>query len=600
MTVQGIFAIFAPSIFFVVTMKIKTIIAACVAFVCGCGQEPDITLQDKYHPNQTLGAIPDSNLAARCYNGVFVGVESDGVVAFKGIPYSKPPVGELRWKAPERPDSSAAAVEARYFGKAPVQTRANTILASFNDIGEDCLYLNVWKSAADTAAMKPVMVYIHGGSYGWGGSMDPLYNGANLVRRHPDVILATVGYRLGMMGFIDFSGVEGGDRYPDAPNLGLLDQVAALQWIKENITAFGGDPGNITVFGESAGAGSVSILSVMPAAKGLFQKAICESGSIALTYSKDECRPLTERLLQLTGATNVAQLASLSEDEIISLNLHLNDYANFPQRDGRIVPADLYEAYRRGDASEISMIMGTNSDESRYWQHSYPGPKIFNMAIRVLLENDIADFDAADAQAVDDFLDETQCEDGWEVPEFYNEVMFRLPAIKQAEGQSNNGAAAYMYYWRYPSAIPHFGAAHLTELSYVFGNLDVDIYTGSGNIDTLLSRRIQDIWVNFARSGVPADGNFTMPRYDTQARATTVFNSGNDIATASKPLDSQRQRLDAALSYHLNGNTMSLSLNVPYVWKCGVILVLTVGIIVAGAIYVRRRKRPAQTSTEFT
>ena len=583
-------------------MKINNIWAISVAIMAvslySCNSQPDITLEDHYQPNNILNTVADSTLAAHCYNGTFIGHASGDVVAFKGIPYAKPPVGELRWKAPQRPDTSAQIHEAYYYSKSPIQTRSNSILGSYNEIGEDCLYLNVWKNRSDTSTHKPVMVYIHGGSYGWGSSADPLYDGENLVKRHPDIVIATIGYRLGMMGFIDFSGVNGGNEYADATNVGLLDQVAALQWIKENITAFGGDPENITVFGESAGAGSISILSVMPQTKGLYQKAILESGNIAMTYSKDESLPLTEKLIELTGAKSMTDLIAIPENEIIAINEKLNSYANFPQRDGRIVPSDLYDAYRNGAAKDIKMIIGSNSDESRYWLHTFGSPMILKMGMQILFENNTSDFSDEDINKIETFMATTTCEDGWELPEFYNELMFRLPALQQAEYQSENGADVYMYYWRYPASIPNYGASHISELSYVFGNLDVDIYTGSGNLDTLLSNRIQDIWVNFARTGTPTDGTYTMSKYNTTLRATTFFNSGNDITTEIKPLDTQRELLSPSLKYNVNGNFMHLSLNVPFVWKAAGVILLCIGTIVAVPIVLRRRKRSIRNATE--
>lgn len=566
------------------------ILTAAILTATSCHDDMiPISITDTYQPNNKLESIADSALAARCSNGIFVGRLSDNILTFKGIPYAKPPIGARRWKAPEAPDADSAVYEAYYFSKSPIQTRDKYITGSQNVTGEDCLYLNIWTNTLDTSSHKPVMVYIHGGSYGWGASMDPLYNGANLVRNHPDIVLVTVGYRTGMMGFIDFEGIDGNENFADSPNLGLLDQVMALKWVNNNIAAFGGDNQNITIFGESAGGGSVSILSVMPAAKGLFQKAICESGNIALSYSKDECKPLTQKLIELTGAKSMDDLMQIPENELIALNEQLNSLANFPQRDGRIIPADLYEAYRRGDAKDIKMITGSNSDEARFWKKNYGLTSIFKVAINILFENNTANFADADKQKIENFIEKAQCEDGWEIVEFYNETMFRLPAICQAEGQSQNGGDIYMYYWRYPTSMPDYGASHIAELSYVFGNLDYTTYSGNGNIDTLLSRRIQNMWVNFARTGTPTDGEFTMPKYNTTDRTTTFFNSGKSITAEKAPLDTQRQLLSGILKYHLNGNASSLSLNIPYVWKLVAKIVLPLALLIVVLIIIKRK-----------
>ncbi|MBO7438874.1 MAG: carboxylesterase family protein, partial [Bacteroidales bacterium] len=223
--------------------------------------------------------------------------------------------------------------------------------------------------------------------------------------------------------------------------------------------------------------------------------------------------------------------------------------------------------------------------------HTFGSPMILKMGMQILFETNTSVFSADDISKIESFMATTTCEDGWELPEFYNELMFRLPALQQAEYQSENGADVYMYYWRYPASMPHYGASHISELSYVFGNLDCDIYTGSDNLDTLLSNRIQDIWVNFARTGTPTDGTYTMSKYNTTLRATTFFNSGNDITTEIKPLDSQRELLSPSLKYNVNGNFMHLSLNVPFVWKACGILVLTIGIITTGCILIRKRRK---------
>ena len=259
----------------------------------------------------------DPALAARCHNGTFIGTRKDGLLIFRGIPFACPPVGERRWKKPLPAPESDGVFEAKYNGRSPVQTEWPTERASYYPQGEDCLYLNVWTAPEPVGEGKTVMVFIHGGSYGWGGTADPLYDGENLVRAHPEVVLVTIAYRIGITGFVDFSSVPGGEEFPDAPNLGLWDQIEALRWIRRNIAAFGGDPEKVTVFGESAGGGSVSLLPFIPEAKGLFRRVIAESGSVALTYSKEECLDFTRRLMKAAGAESMQDLMLLTEAELM-------------------------------------------------------------------------------------------------------------------------------------------------------------------------------------------------------------------------------------------------------------------------------------------
>ena len=203
----------------------------------------------RYGENMRLSGSFDPALAVRCVNGTFVGKREDKVDVFRGIPYALPPVNKRRWKRPAPVEPNNGVYEAYYNGKTPIQSEWPTEQASYYPQGEDCLYLNIWRSSDCPDSNKTVMVFLHGGSYGWGGTADPLYDGTNFVSSHPDIILVTVGYRTGLMGFVDFSAVVGGEDFPDAPNLGILDQIEALRWIKQNISGFSGDPDNITVFG---------------------------------------------------------------------------------------------------------------------------------------------------------------------------------------------------------------------------------------------------------------------------------------------------------------------------------------------------------------
>lgn len=231
-------------------------------------QTVSITARDRiratYGVNGKIDGSYNPSVAVKCFNGTFVGQQDEGILTFRGIPYAKPPVGSRRWKRPAPAPQDDGVYEAYYFGKSPIQTEWETEEGSYYPQGEDCLYLNVWVNRTNTTAKKPVMVFFHGGGFGWGGTADPLYDGANFVRENPDIILVTVGYRIGLMGFVDFSDLKGGSNFADAPNLGILDQIESLRWVQKNITFFGGDRKNVTIFGESAGGASVSLLPIIP------------------------------------------------------------------------------------------------------------------------------------------------------------------------------------------------------------------------------------------------------------------------------------------------------------------------------------------------
>ncbi len=495
---------------------------------------------------------------------MFVGGKTGDVIAFKGIPFAQQPTGELRWKAPVPPANSDGVFEAYYNGKSPIQTEWKTEQASYYPQGEDCLYLNIWVNRTDDRTDKPVMVFLHGGSYGWGGTADPLYDGKALVSKHPDIILVTVGYRTGLMGFVDFSYLKGGDEYPDAPNLGILDQIEALRWVHNNIRAFGGNPENVTVFGESAGGGSVSLLPIIPQTKGLFRRVIGESGSVALTFSKEECREFTMRLIKESGARSMDDLLKMDEQQLRALNEKVNYYNNFPQRDGRLIPENPYEPYENGATADVDILIGTNSNEMNYWIGEIGGVVPFRFSIPVKFENDMKLLPKEDKARAKQFMSRLHGHSMWRMAEFYNEMMFRLPAIYQAQEHSKNGGKAYMYYWTVPSAMPLRKACHAVELAYVFGNLDETIYTGE-RADEALSDMVMQMWTNFARTGDPSVNGLGWFPYDESSRVSMVISKEPHLK--SDVLREQRELLSPLLHYMINPSYATLDYNVPFVRK---------------------------------
>lgn len=498
---------------------------------------------------------------AVCENGIFLGQKKDNVLIFKGIPFAKPPIGERRWKAPEEPDPSSDVTEAFYFGKSPIQAPWYSEVASCYPQSEDCLYLNVW-APENRDEKKPVMVFVHGGAYGYGGTSDPLYDGFNFVHAHPEVILVTIGYRTGIMGFVDFTDVPGSEGYEDSCNLGILDQVAALKWIQKNISAFGGDPDNVTIFGESAGGGSVSILPVMPMTKGLFKRVIAESGSINLTYSREEAKYFTRLFMKESGAQNMQDFLKMSEDEIYKINLKINEKNNFPVRDGRIIPEDLYAAYERGDSKDVDMMSGTNKDECRYWIGEMGGLGAYAASIPVLFENQCRQFSPEDLEKARSYYRHGQGEVCWRLTEFENDLTFRVPAQKQLLLHAKNGGKSYHYFWTFPSKKKHYGACHAVELSSVFNNPEETIFTG-GNYDEALASEVQKMWVNFAKTGDPSTEKNHWPAYSEESKKTLVL--GTEIYVKENLLSRRTAIIEDLLKYHINGNYAELSLNISYV-----------------------------------
>ena len=495
----------------------------------------------------------DRKLAVKCDNGTFVGQEKNGIRSYKGIPYAVPPVGSLRWKRPVDAGPDTGVYEAYYYGKSGIQTEADSERASLYLQGEDCLTLNIWSgisSAQEAGAPKAVMVFFPGGGYGWGGTADPIYDGQHFVEAHDDIVLVTVNYRIGMMGFMDFSEVEGGEEYAESGNLGLLDQISALRWIRRNIAGFGGDPDQVTIFGESAGASSVSFLPLIDEARGLFRRVIAESGSIAFSFSREECLTLTRTLMKEAKASSMKDLLALSEEDLMKVNEELNDMNNFPERDGIILPLDVYEAYASGAASDVEMLTGTNADEARYWIHEVGGYPVYRLAGRLLYGSIRERLEPEDRAYADAFLALQREETIWGMTEFMNDLIFRVPAVKQAELHSENGGTHYMYYWTKESDIAHYGACHAVELAYVFNNLDDTIFTGKP-ADAALADTVQEMWVNFAKTGNPSAGKHTWEKYDAGARKTMIL--GDEISLVSDPLPQHRVLVEPLLKYRING-----------------------------------------------
>ena len=257
-------------------------------------------------------------LKAECHNGIMIGQEEEGVISFLGIPYAQQPVGVLRWKASVAAEANSEEIECYEFGHTACQYEWPTEPASYYEKGEDCLTLNIWKSSKATDEPKAVMFWIHGGGNAWGGTTDPIYNGQNLVEEHPDVIFVSANYRLGIFAWPDFSDIPGGEEYADI-NLGTRDLICALEWIQENIEAFGGDPENVTIMGQSAGSINATAILGSPKAEGLFSKVIAES-CIATPGTRQEAKEFAEYIMDVSNCSNMNELLAVSAEEWMALD----------------------------------------------------------------------------------------------------------------------------------------------------------------------------------------------------------------------------------------------------------------------------------------
>ena len=335
------------------------------------GNKSTSTGKEKESMNQNRKIVDDNydrSLAVRCVNGTFVGKKSENIISYKGIPFvGRQPVGDLRWKAPVDVVPDNGVYEAYNYGKAPVQAPGDPAVAY--GMGEDCLYLNIWKADEANAEKKPVIVWIYGGGFEVGGTADPQYDCYNLVKENPDVILVTIAYRVSFFGFLHLSHLPDGKDYQDAPNLGLMDQIMALKWVHENIEGFGGDPDNVTLWGESAGGASVTLLPLVKGSHQYFKRVIAQSGAPAQTRTPEQAIAVTNRVMEALGCKTVSDLLKVSAQEFADTWARLYGFyqvlgiRTFPERDGNFLPLNPWEAYAAGAAKDITFLQGCNKDE---------------------------------------------------------------------------------------------------------------------------------------------------------------------------------------------------------------------------------------------
>jgi para-nitrobenzyl esterase len=490
-----------------------------------------------------IAAASPAGAVVHAPQGDVEGVVSGAIESFKGIPFAAPPVGDLRWRPPQPPPAWTGVKVANDFGPVCMQT-ARGFFAQQGQMSEDCLTLNIWRPArAKPGQRLPVMVWIYGGAFIIGGSSTPFYDGTHFADQ--GVILVSFNYRLGRFGFFAHPALDGGTG--PVANYGLMDQIAALKWVKANIAAFGGDPDNVTVFGESAGAISVNYLMGSPAARGLFSKAIAESG-----FGRSEPRSLKgdPRAAEALGvafaeahgikgddATVAAALRAIPADVLNAPYSGLSDPGLAgPIRDGQIVTQGIAEAFAKGDEAHVPYLEGGNSYEASLFPKiaDAPDPVIARLGepAKVLA----AYGDPAPPEAAREILTDS---------------MVTEPDRFLARQMARQGLPAYVYRFSYvpgASRPTSFGAAHGSEIAYVFDNLsDTPLSFGSFKIpaatayDHKIAAAMHAYWIAFAKTGAP--GSAGGPDWPGEARgADPVMEFGAD-GVAVRP-DFDKSRLD--------------------------------------------------------
>ena len=471
------------------------------------------------------GSKGAGGLVVKTASGPVSGEKENGVLVFRGIRFAAPPSGPLRFRAPVPPKAWTEVRPAVDFAPACPQLVEIDPTENNNSVmAEDCLALNVWTPGAGDKK-RPVMVWIHGGGFIEGSARNTWYDGAKLAGRG-DVVVVSVQYRLGAWGFLDVSSI-GSEDFSQSGNVGLLDQIAALKWVKENIEAFGGDPNNVTLFGQSAGAGSIGTLMVMPAARGLFHKVILESGTPKEVTDKAKAIEVSRTYLKIAGVTNIQELQKLTMAQMLDAQRKLletpSGYAAFrPIMDGTVLSGPPMQTIAAGEGASVPVLIGTNLDEVRFWSAGYDLPleqkteDFFRKQVEEIVGSKASDVIGAYRRVDSDYGDS--------VSHLIGDVLMRLPAIRFAEANCHRQPTyMYLFTYRSTSTYKNYGSCHGMELPFVFGvidDLDVIVFTGRGSRREALMNQVQQAWVNFARSSDPSRPGLPWPRYDEKARAT--------------------------------------------------------------------------------
>jgi para-nitrobenzyl esterase len=471
------------------------------------------------------------------------------VHVYKGIPYAAPPVGADRWRAPQPVAAWTGVRPAAEFAARCTQGGGGPPGSAAPPTSEDCLYLNVWTSAESTRDQRPVMLWLYGGGFSGGAGSEPRYGGEGLAKKGPVVV--TFNYRLGALGFFAHPDLAAESPHGVSGNYGMLDAIAALTWIQKNIAAFGGDPSNVTLFGESAGANMTAALVGSPEAKGLFRRAIGQSGawmglSMAPMGTLARALETGSKALTDSGAKSIGELRAMPATDVFAKIRGGNLVV-----DGYLIPEDLSLTFTAGKQNAVDLLVGSNQDEGTFFQRQGSTAEQFTGRAKqrfgVLAESYLKIYPAADdAQAAQSQLASFRDEAAWHMRKF-------------AALQAKRGDKAYVYYFTRvppsPPDRPSRGATHVAEIPYMFDNLAAgQPWT---DVDEKLADTMSSYWANFARSGDPnGPGLPTWPAYRDAATGKAQV-LGDSVATEneSHPAASTLTFFDSAYQQLLKGGS---------------------------------------------
>jgi len=492
--------------------------------------------------------IPIVTKVVKTTSGDVQGLQHDGVQVLKGIRYGAPPVGALRFMPPAKPKPWKGVADATEFGAPAMQMAPPISTSPATDFGrqlatiyptpaeikiqnEDCLFLNVWTPALGSGTRRPVMVWLHGGGFAYGSGAWPIYDGANLAKKG-DVVVVTVNHRLNVFGYLDL-GQLGNDAYAKSGNAGMLDLVAALEWVRDNIEAFGGDPGNVTIMGESGGGAKVSTLLAMPAAKGLFHRAVIQSGPGLKGAPKDAATRAAKGVLDelQVNAADTKALQGIPAEDILAAAFAAAAKAGggpmggmmrlSPVVDGVVLPSDPFTPVAPAISAGVPILIGSNKDEMTLFTAGEPWFGRLTDAQLVERAKAIAGSKAEPLIAAFRKLHPDYSPTYLLVQVLTAQAMFGGSITLAERKAAQKAAPVYMYYlvWETPVANGLFKSPHTLDIPFMFDNVDkARVLVGPGLQPEALARQMSDAWLAFARTGNP-----NWPPYTPGRRATMLF-----------------------------------------------------------------------------
>ncbi|MFX1364919.1 MAG: carboxylesterase/lipase family protein [Promethearchaeota archaeon] len=482
--------------------------------------------------------------------GKIKGYTENNLEIFKGIPFAKPPIDELRFKPPQVKKSWEGVLETMEFGPCAFQAYSDLtkLTGKLQPESEDCLTLNIWTPGIDNKK-RPVMFWIHGGGYLIGGSRAPTYDGAPLAQRG-DIVIVTINYRLGIFGYLYVPG--------ETANVGQLDQVLALKWVHDNIDKFGGDPNNITIFGESAGAYSVITIAAMPIADGLYRRIIAQSMP---TINPKVSEQVSKDILKALGIKegDFDALRKIPTEEIMKVQNEITKKGGLvfrPYIDGDIILAHPLTLFKEGKLKNIDLMMGTNLHEAKLFTALNPITREIKDEKAIIGYLSTYGINSEKARNIMDIYKEAQPELLLNNPKelldsIATDLMFRVATLQMLEAQSQfqQNTYNYLFTWESKAFNGKYGACHALELPFVFNTLDQPgmlLLLGDVSDVENLPENMMDAWLSFARTGNPNhDGIPKWPAYDKEKRATLLF--GKECKVVNALFEKERKAWDGII-----------------------------------------------------